>query len=221
MGKSVKLRDTHDRKPARLTLYRWAGSWGPFKVRVACGECTLTTDIVKDVMANELACAPVELEVKDWLSHVIEAVLKGARHAPVVMLNGRVISQGVAVNRGLLAEAVMAEHVQHFPIEGTHVFGKDNCGYCTKAKAALDAAGMAYGYHDVVRNPGTMYEMISRTKAMIGSKTPVTTPQIWIDGDYVGGYDALKARLEAPRPQPDNSAATRDCLDVRPIRNGS
>jgi len=197
MAKPVKLPDTHDRKPARLTLYRWAGKWGPFKVKIPCGECTLTTDIVKDVMANELANAPLELEIKDWLSHVIEAFFKGARHAPVVMLNGRVISQGAAVNRGLLAEAVMAEHVQHFPVDCTHVFGKDNCGYCTKAKAALDAAGIAHVYHDVVRNPGAMYEMISRTKAIIGPKTPVTTPQIWIDGDYVGGHDALLARIGA------------------------
>ena len=101
MAKVVKHPTTYDLKPARLTLYRWAGKWGPFKVKIPCGECTLTTDIVKDVLANELDGVPVELEVKDWLSHVIEATMKGARHAPVVLLNGRVISQGVAVNRGL------------------------------------------------------------------------------------------------------------------------
>ncbi len=195
MSRPVKLPRAYDLRPAQLTLYRWAGRWGPFKVKIPCGECTLTTDIVEDVMANELAGVPVTLEVKDWLSHVISAWFNGARHAPVVMLNGRVISQGVAVNRGVLAEAVMAEHVQHFPVAGTHVYGKDNCGYCTKAKAALDAAGIDYAYHDVVRNPGAMYEMISRTKAIIGSKTPVTTPQIWIDGAYVGGYDALVERI--------------------------
>lgn len=195
MGKAVKLPHSHDRKPARLTLYRWAGKWGPFKVRIPCGECTLTTDIVKDVLANELAGVPVELEVKDWLSHLIEATMKGARHAPALLLNGRVISQGVAVNRGLLAEAVMAEHVQHFPVEGTHVYGKANCSYCTRAKAALDAAGLAYAYHDVVRNPGAMYEMISRTKAIIGPKTPVTTPQIWMDGVYIGGFDGLTSEI--------------------------
>ena len=159
MAKVVKHPTTYDLKPARLTLYRWAGKWGPFKVKIPCGECTLTTDIVKDVLANELDGVPVELEVKDWLSHVIEATMKGARHAPVVLLNGRVISQGVAVNRGLLAEAVIAEHVQHFPVDGTHVYGKENCGYCTKAKAALDTAGIGYVYHDVVRNPGLMASM--------------------------------------------------------------
>lgn len=201
MRKTMKPPKAYDLRPARLTLYRWAGKWGPFKVKTPCGECTLTTDIVQDVLANELAGVPVELEARDWLSHVIEAIVKGARHAPIVMLNGRVISQGVAVNRGLLAEAVIAEHVQHFPIKGTHIYGKDKCGYCTKAKAALDEVGISYAYHDVVRNPGAMYEMVSRTKEIIGPKTPVTTPQIWIDGTYVGGYDALVLRIEAGQLQ--------------------
>lgn len=196
MGTPIRKPASFDRKPAKLTLYRWAGKWGVFKVKVPCGECTLTSDVIKDVLENELSNAVVELEIKDWLSHVLEAFFRGARHAPVVLLNGKVISQGGALNRGLLAEAVMAEHVMHFPIEGTHVFGKANCGYCTKAKAALDAASVQYVYHDVVRNPGAMYEMISRTKAIIGQKVPVTTPQIWIDGNYVGGYENL-VRLDS------------------------
>ncbi|MDW2111383.1 glutaredoxin, partial [Vibrio sp. 2089] len=29
-------------QPIKITLYRWAGNWGPFKVNIPCGECTLT-----------------------------------------------------------------------------------------------------------------------------------------------------------------------------------
>ena len=36
-----------------------------------------------------------------------------------------------------------------------------------------------------------MYEMISRVKPIIGEKTPVTVPQIWLEGEYVGGADQL------------------------------
>jgi len=191
MSKRTQQPIQFDRKPAKLTLYRWAGQWGPFKVKVPCGECALTKDVIMDVLENELANAVVDLEVKDWLSHVLEAFVRGARHAPAVLLNGKVISQGVALNRGLLAESVMAAHVAQFPVSGTHVFGKENCGYCSNAKVSLDAAGVPYVYHDVVRNPGAMYEMISRVKAIVGPKIPITTPQIWIDGKYIGGYDAL------------------------------
>ena len=199
MGQPAETPRSYDRKPAKLTVYRWAGKWGPFKVRIPCGECTLTGDIIEDVLEKELANAVVELETRDWLSHVLEATLKGARHAPAVLLNGKVISQGVAVNRGLLAEAVMSEHVKHFPLQGTHIFGKQKCGYCGKAKAALDQAGIGHVYHDVVQNPGAMYEMVSRTKAIIGPRTPVTTPQIWIDGNYVGGHVELVRHLAETR----------------------
>ncbi len=195
MASPVELQGGHDPKPVKLTLYRWAGKWGPFKVNIPCGECTLTADIVADVLDNELSNAVVEVVVKDWLTHLPEALFRGAHHAPAILLNGKVISQGKAVNRGLLAEAVMAAHVRQFPIEGTHIFGKDACRYCDKAKAALEAAGIAFTYHDVVRNPGALYEMVSRTKEIIGPRTPVTTPQVWIDGAYLGGYDQLVAHL--------------------------
>ena len=210
MGSRVKAPKRYDRKPAQLLLYRWAGKWGPFKVKIPCGECTLTTDIVEDVLANELKTARVKLTVRDWLSHMVKAFFQGAKHAPVLMLNGKVISQGVAINRGLLAETVMNEHVQHFPLEGTHIFGKENCGYCRKAKVLADAAALDHQYHDVVKNPGAMYEMLARVKPIVGPKTPITTPQIWIDGEYIGGYDQLANRLETQtlktsRPQQSQS----------------
>ena len=191
MGKAVKAPSYYDRVPAKLTVYKWGGKKWPFKVKIPCGECSLTQDIIRDVLENEASNAKVELEVKDWLSHLFEAVWKGARHAPAILLDDKVISQGVAVNRGILAEAIMQRHVQHFPIEGTHIFGKEGCPYCVEAKAAMDAAGIPYTYHDVVKNPGAMYEMIQRVKPIIGPKTPVTVPQIWIEGDYIGGYDQL------------------------------
>ncbi len=196
MGKRVKAPKDYDRKPVELLLYRWGGKWGPFKVKIPCGECTLTTDIVQDVLKTELKTARVNLTIRDWLSHLIKATFQGARHAPVLMINGKVLSQGVAINRGVLAEAVMSEHVQHFPLEGTHIFGKENCGYCQKAKQAADMAGLEYQYHDVVKNAGAMYEMLARVKPIVGPKTPITTPQIWIDGTYVGGYEQLATHLQ-------------------------
>ena len=197
MGKAIKAPSHYDRVPAKLTVYKWGGKKWPFKVKIPCGECSLTQDIIKDVLENEAANAKVELEVKDWLSHLFEALRKSARHAPAILLDGKVISQGVAVNRGLLAEAIMQRHVQHFPIEGTHIFGKEGCPFCVKAKAAMDAASIPYIYHNVVKNPGAMCEMIQRVKPIIGPKTPVTVPQIWIEGDYIGGYDDL-AQLISP-----------------------
>lgn len=184
-------------KPIEITVYRWAGRWGPFKVNIPCGECTLTGDIIRDVIENELAGVDVTVETVDWLSNWWKPILKGGWHAPIVMVEGKVISQGAALNRGLLAEAVIKHHVERAPLSGNHVFGKDRCGHCVRAKQALDAAGVQYQYHDVIKSPRALYEMVPRAKHNIGEKTPVTTPQIWLDGRYIGGADALEAHLAA------------------------
>ncbi|EGR2795009.1 glutaredoxin [Vibrio navarrensis] len=183
-------------KPIKITLYKWAGSWGPFKVNIPCGECTLTKDILTDTFANELADVPVELEVKDWLSHWWEPLKLGAWHAPILLVEGKVVSQGEALNRGVLVQSVIAEWSKRDTLKGNIVYGKATCPYCVKAKKLLDDAGIKYLYHDVVKESAALYRMIPEVKAIIGEKTPVTVPQIWLEGSYVGGCDQLQLWLE-------------------------
>lgn len=179
-------------KPIKITLYRWAGSWGPFKVNIPCGECTLTKDILQDTFDTDLAGIPIELEVKDWLSYWWEPLKFKAWHAPIVVVEDKVISQGEALNRGVLIQAVITQVVQQDEIKGNIIFGKPTCPFCTKAKAALDKAGIEYIYYDVVKDSAALYRMIPEVKAIIGEKTPVTVPQIWLDGKYIGGFDNLE-----------------------------
>ncbi|MET1281045.1 glutaredoxin [Vibrio navarrensis] len=183
-------------KPIKITLYKWAGSWGPFKVNIPCGECTLTKDILTDTFANELADVPVELEVKDWLSHWWEPLKLGAWHAPILLVEGKVVSQGEALNRGVLVQSVIAEWSKRDTLKGNIVYGKATCPYCVKAKKLLDDAGIKYLYHDVVKESAALYRMIPEVKAIIGEKTPVTVPQIWLEGSYVGGCEQLQLWLE-------------------------
>ena len=178
-------------KPVKVTLYRWAGAWGPFKVKISCGECTLTANVIEDTLQTELADIPVELEVKDWLSVWWEPLLKGGWHAPIVMVDGKIICQGHALNRGILTQAVIEAHAKTNSMSGTHIFGKESCPHCTRAKGYLAEAGISHSYHDVVKSPRSLYEMISRVQPFIPPKTPITVPQIWIDGEYVGGADQL------------------------------
>ncbi|AUI86222.1 glutaredoxin [Vibrio azureus] len=184
-------------KPIKITLYRWAGSWGPFNVNIPCGECTLTKDILEDTFRTELAGIPIELEVKDWLSCWWEPLKLGAWHAPIVVVENKVISQGEALNRGVLVQSVIHQVVQREEIKGNVVFGKETCPYCVKAKALLEASGVEYTYYDVVKESAALYRMIPSAKAIIGEKTPVTVPQIWLDGQYVGGYDNLSQRIDS------------------------
>ena len=51
--------------PVRVTLFKWAGRWGPFKVSIPCGECALTRDVIRDTFDVELKGIPVILDERE------------------------------------------------------------------------------------------------------------------------------------------------------------
>ena len=191
-------------QPIKIAVFRWAGKWGPFKIKIPCGECSLTRDVVQDTLEKELQGIPVNLDIRDWLNEWWKPLFKGGWHAPIVMVEGRVISQGSALNRGLLTQAVIQAHAVQSEIQGNKLFGKKTCPHCMRAKDYLREAGINYQYHDVVEDPRALYEMLCRVKPIVGPKTPITVPQIWLDGKYVGGADQLSELLRRDvEPNPE------------------
>jgi len=61
------------------------------------------------------------------------------------------------------------------------------CGYCHAAKRLLTMKGVAFTEIDVMSNPAQRAEMTRRAN---GGRT---VPQIFIDGQHVGGSDDLHA----------------------------
>jgi len=61
------------------------------------------------------------------------------------------------------------------------------CSYCTRARALLDRKGVAFTDIDITEESGRRAEMIQRA----GGRTSV--PQIFIDGEHIGGSDELVA----------------------------
>lgn len=61
------------------------------------------------------------------------------------------------------------------------------CGYCVRAKRLLEQKGVPYREIDVLSARGAKAEMIERAN---GRRT---VPQIFIDGESVGGSDELHA----------------------------
>jgi glutaredoxin 3 len=74
------------------------------------------------------------------------------------------------------------------------------CGYCARAKSLLEKKGAAYEEVDVMMDDKKRAEMRERAKRS-------TVPQIFINGQHIGGSDELAAleqagKLDAMLAQP-------------------
>lgn len=67
------------------------------------------------------------------------------------------------------------------------IYTSPTCPYCHRAKALLGKKGVSFEEIDVVANAARKPEMIERAN---GGRT---VPQIFIDGDHIGGCDDLYA----------------------------
>jgi len=120
------------------------------------------------------------------------------------MVDGTIISQGGAINRGVLTQAIIEASSRQNAPQGNIIFGKQGCPHCRRARNYLKEAGIPCRYRDVIREPAALYEMLVRVKAIAGPHRPITVPQIWLDGTYVGGADALSTILHRhidPNPE--------------------
>jgi len=81
--------------PVRVTIYRVTGRQLFFKVNPAfCRECDLTVEIVERAL-KELHEVRAKLEVKPWLNYLLFSLVRGGYHPPVLLVEKRVVSQGV------------------------------------------------------------------------------------------------------------------------------
>ena len=66
------------------------------------------------------------------------------------------------------------------------------CGYCARAKSLLEKKGATYEETDVMEDAAKRAEMRERSKR-------TTVPQIFINGQHIGGSDELAALEQAGR----------------------
>jgi glutaredoxin 3 len=64
------------------------------------------------------------------------------------------------------------------------------CGYCARAKSLLEKKGAAYQEMDVMEDAAKRAEMRERSRR-------TTVPQIFINGQHIGGSDELAALEQA------------------------
>jgi len=78
------------------------------------------------------------------------------------------------------------------------IYTKTNCPYCVRAKALFNEKGI--DYNEYIISPGFGESELSEnqryvTREALLEKAPnaKTVPQIWLEGNYIGGYTELAA----------------------------
>ena len=92
------------------------------------------------------------------------------------------------------------------------IYTKDWCPFCERAKSLLDEKGLDYVEFDVTHDGDLETEMRNRSRRR-------SVPQIFIEGQHVGGFDDLSAAasngaleiLIGERRIVDESNPTRHC----------
>jgi glutaredoxin 3 len=74
------------------------------------------------------------------------------------------------------------------------VYSTDPCPYCSRAKALLQARGVAYEEINLAKDPDGRVELAHKTGMM-------TFPQVIVDGELIGGFNELQAADASGRLQ--------------------
>ena len=72
------------------------------------------------------------------------------------------------------------------------MYTTENCPFCVRAKALLDARGVSYREMNLERDPDGRAELVKQTGMM-------TFPQVIIDGELVGGFQETLAADRSSR----------------------
>ncbi|MDC8453456.1 MAG: hypothetical protein KGH99_07205 [Thaumarchaeota archaeon] len=92
-----------------LVLYKITGNQLFFNVPSSvCEECDLTANTVKKIL-NEINDPRIEFEIKPWMNNLFSALRKGGWHPPVLLINGKIFSQGIVPEVQKLKENMIKE----------------------------------------------------------------------------------------------------------------
>lgn len=68
------------------------------------------------------------------------------------------------------------------------IYGKNKCIWCDRAKNLLEENNVEYDYRNIEDEPKYREEMRDKLP------TAMSVPQIFLDGEYVGGFTELNAK---------------------------
>lgn len=103
-----------------ITIYRFTGSQGFFSIpKKWCEECDLLVNMVKKTISELGIKSKTHLTIKPWFLWWWQPLLTNfAWHAPILIINGKLISQGVVPEKKVLTKTLLENVIQ------TTEFGK-------------------------------------------------------------------------------------------------
>lgn len=82
------------------------------------------------------------------------------------------------------------------------IYTKSDCSFCQRAKSLMNEQGIAYdefivsaGINEAV--PAANQRYVTKSDLLERVPTAKTVPQIWLDGNYIGGYTELAAFMSS------------------------
>ncbi len=75
------------------------------------------------------------------------------------------------------------------------IFGRQDCGFCRRAKDLCEMNKLQYRYVDIVEEGISQADLEKTVGAAV-----TTVPQIFHGRDYIGGFDALTVFLNKSTP---------------------
>jgi glutaredoxin len=77
------------------------------------------------------------------------------------------------------------------------IYTKDHCPYCTRAKALFHQKGITYEEKIIPQGEPDSRKLTesqswtTREELLSAAPNAKTVPQIWLDGNHIGGHDDL------------------------------
>ncbi|MCH8520201.1 MAG: hypothetical protein LAT82_05610 [Nanoarchaeota archaeon] len=180
-------------KEIEIIVYKWEGEFFPFKIKTICGECSLSIRIIKSIIerVEQKDGIKVKLIEKPWLNNWYKVLHKKGWHAPIILINNRLISQGDVIHQEQLLHEIYTEYFKNYSIdsENNYIFTLPNCQYCKKAKELLDNSNISYIELNVLEDSKNMRKLLSLVQHKVH---PITLPQIFLEGRWIKGYEELK-----------------------------
>jgi len=77
------------------------------------------------------------------------------------------------------------------------IYGRDNCDWCGRAKELADSYGLPYEYRNVSLDDFAKDKL--REFFQQHTELARTVPQVFIDGEHIGGYNEFAEYIENTR----------------------